>query len=422
MQIVASDGAHLSIMRGELGICIKGSHPDLGSTFDDSQLTGYQVKIASNPYCIASLRDPTHSELAQLHTADKRPQKNERPPKKGAPSKTKEDLNGTRCNLRGDVFIGLLLHVCFLLLYSRHPFNGDVSGWGWITSESNLADWDTKPKQTPDLILGSPWWDGPSFLYKEFEQRDAVFSPTVKEEEMLPEEEKTLERCSELPGVVGDWARVMQAVKMKTFKGAASRYANPKAYQEAGKFLVIEAQKKFHDSKEVYKRFKTLLPSKRDGLWVVGLRLEQNNPLYPDNGPQILLPPEHPLTLMLREEGHMKGHHRGRDATLSLFRRRFHTSYGTRLSKKVGQQCFLCKLLKQENLSQIMGQPPAERLRPAPPFTYTIVYLFGPSNVPRKVQKCFNYRMAQGYVLGPRKQLKAASKDINGAFDTINEA
>ena len=354
--------------------------------------------------------------------------------------------------------------------------NGDVTCWGWVPAAQNIADWVTKPKNPEDLIPGSPWFDGPPFLYKNKDEWGAIFSPPMKDEEPLPGEKKlkvhktkveersgslaeeSLKRCSRISVAIGAWARVIQAIRMKTFKGLRDQYVSPKMYQSAERFLLIEAQKEF-SGREVYKRFKSLLPALKEGLWVVGLRLAQNNPLSPDNEPQVLLPPDHRLTLLLMEDGHRRGH-RGRDATLSIFRRRFHTSHGTRLSKRVVNNCYLCKLIKRKNLSQIMGQPPAERLMPAPPFTYTMVDLFGPFNVRGEVQKRTTSKIwgalfvdltsravhievmcgydTQSFLLAfarfaairgwPRKmysdpgtQLKAASKDINEAFDAINE-
>ena len=284
--------------------------------------------------------------------------------------------------------------------------NGDVSCWGWIPTASNIADWVTKPRDPCHLIPGSHWWNGPSFLAKDESEWNVVFSPTVKEEEYLPGEKKikvhasqareevqesitanTYRRCSKMSKIIGAWAVVLEIVKKKSFKEADAVLTNPQKYKEAEMFLIQDAQKALGTAKDVARRFKTVHPLKKDGTWVVGLRFAEINPMTPENEPQIVLPPFHPLTKLYMTDFHVNGRHAGRDATVAAFRSRFYTSHANNLSRGVTQRCYRCKILKGKLMTQMMGQLPPDRLKPAPPFNTTMLDLFGPFNVRGEVQK-----------------------------------
>jgi len=137
-------------------------------------------------------------------------------------------------------------------------------------------------------------------------------------------------------------------------------------------------------------RYKQLHPVKNEqGIWVVGNRLSRHNPLSgPLNSkPQALLCANHPFTQLLMVDAHKESGHRGRDGTLSRFRYRFWTTQGNSLANRVRRDCQMCKLRSPQLIKQEMGQLPMERLKPAPPFTYVMVDLFGPYSIKGEVQK-----------------------------------
>ena len=101
----------------------------------------------------------------------------------------------------------------------------------------------------------------------------------------------------------------------------------------------------------------------------------------------MLLPYDNPLTNLLMEEMHRKSGHKGRDATLARFRARFWAARASKLSKSVCDNCQTCKLLKPKYLSQVMGEMPPPRFLPSPPFTHTMVDLFGLFSIRGEVQK-----------------------------------
>ena len=124
-----------------------------------------------------------------------------------------------------------------------------------------------------------------------------------------------------------------------------------------------------------------------DGFHVIGSRLRNKNPMTPDASLQRLLPTRHPLTRLLMVRAHKECGHRGRDAILAHFRRRYWTAHGSEIAQSVKSNCQLCKLRDAKFGAQAMGPLPEARLERTPPFTYTMLDLFGPYAVRGKVQK-----------------------------------
>ena len=274
---------------------------------------------------------------------------------------------------------------------------GDLRSWGWISSGDNIADWVTRGRVPSELGPNSMWQRGPDFLYLPFDQWGAKFCPS--NDDTLPGEKSVKikvhvvslsvssgTRCSTASRMRWTFARILAALKARSFKGGNRSKVTPSLLSTAEKFLIQDAQTAWED-KDVHTHFRTLLPVKQDGLWVVGLRIAHKSPLTPDNRPHILMPHDHPFTHLLMKESHEHSGHRGRDATVAKFRTRFWTSHATKISKSVCSRCQKCKLTKARQMEQIMGQMPPDRLIPSPPFSSVMVDLFGPYAVRGEVQK-----------------------------------
>ena len=274
--------------------------------------------------------------------------------------------------------------------------DGDVSCWGWISGNDNIADWVTRGRSPSELGPDSSWQRGPSFLFLPIEEWGAKFCPAVTE--VLPGERSVKVsvnsvslsklsglRCSSIHKMRRVYARIFAILRARSFKGGHVSNIKPDLLSEAETFLIADAQSSW-TNETVRSHFRTLLPIKHDDLWVIGLRVSDHNPLTPENRPQTLLPKDHPVTRLLMRESHEQTAHGGRDATVTKFRTRFWTSQATKISKSVCAQCQRCKILKVKHLKQIMGKMPSGRLLPSVPFSSVMVDLFGPYLV-REVQK-----------------------------------
>ena len=109
--------------------------------------------------------------------------------------------------------------------------------------------------------------------------------------------------------------------------------------------------------------------------------------MTPDASLQRLLPSRHSVTRLFMERAHKDCGHRGRDPTLVRFRQKYWVTHRSKIAQSVKSKCQLCKLRDVKLGEQEMGRLPEAQLKPAPPFTYTMVDLFGPYIVRGEVQK-----------------------------------
>ena len=281
--------------------------------------------------------------------------------------------------------------------------NGNMSEWAWMPGAKNIADWLTRGKSPEELYSNSDWFTGPSMLYEPLEKWDIKFGSTS--DDPLPGEKKitSTNLSSEIPTqpslinyenvssflkAVRVVARIIGIARHKSFRGGHIDNISTETFKQAEKFLLLDAQKKVDLS---LKQYKTLNPTRNaDGLWVVGAnRLACSNPLNTTGiraDLPVFIPKGHPLAELAMKDAHCRGH-RGRDATVSLFRNRFWTPSGSRLGKKVKDKCHLCRLRNGVLMKQIMGSLPIERTKPSPPFNHSMVDIFGPYQVRGEIQK-----------------------------------
>lgn len=309
--------------------------------------------------------------------------------------------------------------------------NGDMSEWAWVAGKANISDLTTRPQHPHVIGKGSEWINGPEFLYLPEEDWPVKRNPHVNESEPLPGEKlfsaclssmftacishcvdhcacvhfcsfhnkthkkdylaQSLTRCSRLSVAVGAIARVKSIFDNKSFRGGRSEFATPELRQKVLRRMIEEAQCcTWTTEKEVAQVFRHVNVELYDKLWVASSRdprLRKKQPLTPEHRPLTLLPPDHILTHRIMRDVHESGRHGGRDATLSLFRGKYHTTKASRLASAIVRGCSLCKLLKVKMLSQKMGLLPEERFSPSLPFDICMLDLFGPYLVQGEVNK-----------------------------------
>ena len=284
--------------------------------------------------------------------------------------------------------------------------DGDLNCWAWMSGRHNTADWLTRGRNPKELDEDSQWWNGPAILSRPVEEWGLKFG--LQKDCPLPVEKKICssstvltqqplieyQRYSDINRVIWVIARLQNIARRKSFCGGRTEHVTPQHLQEAEDFLVKDAQRSMKDEllKKSNKngkggRYARLKPSVNDqGLWVVGERLSRHNVLTPDSSLQKLLPASHRATRLLMKRAHRSGH-RGRDATLALFRTSYWVPHGSKLAKSVKQNCQLCKLREAKFLEQEMGPLPEQRLKPSPAFNQVMIDLFGPYSVRGEVQK-----------------------------------
>nr|XP_029722627.1 uncharacterized protein LOC109404313 [Aedes albopictus] len=116
------------------------------------------------------------------------------------------------------------------------------------------------------------------------------------------------------------------------------------------------------------------------GLVRVGGRLRQSDLSY-DNKHPILLPTRSIFTSLVLVEEHQQNLHCGPQLLLAASRRQYWIIRGCSAARKVYRNCVTCSRVKPVQLNQQMGQLPADRLKPLPPFTITGIDYAGPVNI-----------------------------------------
>ena len=276
---------------------------------------------------------------------------------------------------------------------------GDMTEWAWMPGAKNTADWLTRGRNPEELGEESDWFRGPPMFRLPFEQWDVRFGKTS--DQLLPGEKRDVQthqadssgstgfvnynNLSSLQKAVRVVARLMGIAQEKSFRGGQVDLISPERLRRAEAHLLSEAQVSV-DLKE--KQHRSLNAAKDErGLWVVGAsRLAHVNPLGVRADLPVFIPKGHPLAELAMKDSHCRGH-RGRDATLALFRNKFWTPSGPALAKRVTKRCQLCRLRDRRHLEQRMGGLPIDRAKPSPPFNHSMVDLFGPYVIRGEVQK-----------------------------------
>ena len=284
---------------------------------------------------------------------------------------------------------------------------GDVSCWAWLSGKDNISDWLTRGRNPSDLDENSEWWLGPSFLYETMESWGLRFGSqhddplpgekgVPKASHAITKKDNLIEyhRFSSARKLIWTVARMLQVFRQHSLKGGHTDNITPEVLRDAERIIILDVQKDMCDElQKTDKKGRTggkyalLHPIKReDGVWIVGSRLSYN-PMTPEGEPQILLPSRNHVTQLFMMDAHRSSGHRGRDSSLARFRFKYWTPHGTKLAWAVKSKCQLCKLKDHAMLSQQMGDLPECRLKPAPPFTTTMVDLFGPYKIRGEIQK-----------------------------------
>ena len=136
-------------------------------------------------------------------------------------------------------------------------------------------------------------------------------------------------------------------------------------YVQSSCELDLEASvgRKVDGRERVVGKYKRLSPYKdEDGIWRVGVRLQEYAPFTEDKKPPVFLPKDHRFTLLVMEDVH-KVKHQGVDETLSQFRLMgFWSPQAKRLARQVKNNCVICRYLDHHPMKQAMGTVPRERL------------------------------------------------------------
>ena len=147
--------------------------------------------------------------------------------------------------------------------------DGDVSCWGWVSSENNITRGQPPSQLGPD----SKWQKGPDFLNQSCDQWNAKFSPSSYGP--LPGEnsvkvkshstsisEASVSRCSSMNILKWVYARIIVIFMARSFKGGNRTKVTPEYLSASEPFLFTQAQSVWSDEENVKYFYSTR--------WIVG--------------------------------------------------------------------------------------------------------------------------------------------------------
>lgn len=201
------------------------------------------------------------------------------------------------------------------------------------------------------------------------------------------------ERFSDLTSLVKTIAWVWRAARRFAAQNRILRTPKWEAVSSAGVITATERQNALRDFLLAAQEGVTFPATTTDrlvvykeqetGLLVCGGRVKAFNE---DILGVPLLPFSAWVSTLLVREAHSRDHE-GVAATLLKVRKRAWVIKGRRISQKVIENYMVCKKARARRCQQVMGELPPERTRPAAPFEFTAVDLFGPYQVKDDVRK-----------------------------------
>lgn len=304
-----------------------------------------------------------------------------------------------------------------------------LQDWWWIPGSLNIADIITRGAGPKELAENSPWQKGPKFLSLPAEDwpiksaKDVSAAARESVERMqkkvfaaaltrvqVKREPPDLEhrrppagaavrnlvdegRFSNLTRLVKTIAWVWRAAKCFAAKNkilgdpkweavSSARVITTTERQDALRDLFLATQEGVTFPATTIDRL-VVFKEEETGLLVCGGRIQAFNE---DRVGVPLLPYSAWVSTLLVQEAHSKGHE-GVAATLLKVRKRAWVIKGQRIARKVIEKCMVCKKARVKRCQQVMGDLPQERTRPASPFEFTAVDLFGPYQVKDDVRK-----------------------------------
>ena len=182
-------------------------------------------------------------------------------------------------------------------------------------------------------------------------------------------------------------ARILSIFKTDSKPSLSNMYQIPKrnAIQEAERLWIMDAQK---DIESLIKptALKRLGIKEVGGILVAGCRLEEWSGHTYDNQNPIVLSSKSKVAVLYARKIHELCH-LGVSTIVSKIRRKFWIVGARNLVKSIRHKCSSCRKLDRALQNQVMGKIPAERLKPAPAWSYSSLDLFGPFEIRGEANK-----------------------------------
>ena len=272
--------------------------------------------------------------------------------------------------------------------------------WYWVDGKLNPADLLTRPCNSESLRSNSFWQKGPDFLSLPHELwpisqthvpelPDKIASVSICTTLKFNLDDLDISRFSNYHKLLRVTCRVLCLYECKSIRGI-SKEPTTQNVIDTELLWIRYIQGNLLDWESRYAR---LGPFIKNGVIHVGARISS---WLKDNYNQdsyILLPRNHPFTILYITYLHYQDHE-GVETTLAKLQAKFWVPSARKIIKNIKVKCVLCRKLEKKIDHQSMGQRLDKQMKPSPAFYHCAVDLFGPfeikDTVRRRVRaKCF---------------------------------
>lgn len=269
--------------------------------------------------------------------------------------------------------------------------------WQYIPSLQNPAAIVSRGQQPDVLKNNCLWWNGPDFL----QRVEYDIEPPEEIKEPLPEmkAEVVITTVSSEPFLF--FTRFSSFRKIQSVMGYVLRFiANCRRKNSTARRMshhltvselreateaIIRMVQHVHLADEIQrvndnepsKKLANLRPIYTDGLLRVGGRLDRSQLPFESRHP-IILSDKDPVIRLLIRQMHVEHLHIGQSGLMNAMRQRYWLLNARSTIRQITRKCVKCFRVNPTNTTQLMGNLPASRVVPSPPFAVTGVDYAGP--------------------------------------------
>ena len=270
--------------------------------------------------------------------------------------------------------------------------------WRYVATDLNPADCASRGLPPCELIQKELWWKGPPWLQKDPELWPRC--PDINLSRELPElriRVLTLQPANDFWwNRYSSFDRLLRTVAwLRRFVHNCTHQGREKAdrlttreLDEARKVLLRLSQAQTFSDVLGYLRKGNELPRRcqllalrplvdDNGLLRVGGRLQKADLGY-DTAHPLILNVKSGLVRLLAKQVHPQAKHAGPAAMLAILAEQYCIPGDKKLLRAISRSCTACQQAYAHTATQMMGQLPADRVRPAPPFSVVGLDFAGP--------------------------------------------
>ena len=290
--------------------------------------------------------------------------------------------------------------------------------WRHCSGKDNPADAGTRGESAVNLKNSTIWWHGPEWLRVtedlkndmdstklDIMEEETVTQNQVKAQKIKIEKESSqeaildLKKYSRLTKVLRITAWVKRFLHNTQSKDKRTGDLSVEEMEMAERYWIKRTQNQCF-SKEIKQlnagqrtdrqsKISNLNPFMDEhGLLRVGGRLQKTDWTFPQKHPWIL-PDKEKFTELQVRRAHADVMHSGLQETLTQVRERFWVLKGRQVTKRIVNDCLICRRFKVKHGEQTTAPLPRDRLTEAPPFEVTGVDFAGPLYFKPNHQKAY---------------------------------